>query len=45
MFQALIILSTAWIPAYLQEETQVSLRVEMEKVRSQSDVEGYSTLR
>ncbi|KAF9483880.1 hypothetical protein BDN70DRAFT_903994 [Pholiota conissans] len=30
-----------WIPAYLQEETQVSLRVEMEKTRTQSDVKGY----
>ena len=30
-----------WIPAYLQAETQVSLRVEMEKARSQSDVAGY----
>jgi hypothetical protein len=30
-----------WIPPYLQAETQVSLRVEMEKTRSQSDVEGY----
>jgi len=30
-----------WIPAYLQAETQVSLRVEMEKARSHSDVPGY----
>jgi hypothetical protein len=30
-----------WIPPYLQSETQVSLRVEMEKARSQSDVHGY----
>lgn len=30
-----------WIPSYLQQETQVSLRVEMEKARSQSDVPGY----
>ncbi|KAF8163191.1 hypothetical protein B0H34DRAFT_650015 [Crassisporium funariophilum] len=30
-----------WIPPYLQQATQVSLRVEMEKARSQSDVHGY----
>jgi len=30
-----------WIPPYLQQETQVSLRVEMEKAHSQSDVPGY----
>lgn len=30
-----------WIPAYLQSDTQVALRVEMEKSRSQSDVDGY----
>lgn len=30
-----------WIPQYLQAETRVSLRVEMEKSRSPSDVEGY----
>ena len=30
-----------WIPPYLQATTQVSLRIEMEKVRSQSDVSGY----
>lgn len=30
-----------WIPAYLQSDTQTSLRVEMEKPRSQSDVPGY----
>jgi hypothetical protein len=30
-----------WIPAYLCPDTQVSLRVEMEKARSQSDVPGY----
>ncbi|PPR02199.1 hypothetical protein CVT24_011426 [Panaeolus cyanescens] len=30
-----------WIPGYLQPETQVALRVEMEKSRSQSDVPGY----
>lgn len=30
-----------YIPEYLQLETQLALRVEMEKVRSQSDVPGY----
>ncbi|KAF8894506.1 hypothetical protein BD779DRAFT_1501481 [Infundibulicybe gibba] len=30
-----------WIPDYLQSETQVALRVEMEKAHSQSDVPGY----
>lgn len=30
-----------YIPSYLQPDTQVALRVEMEKARSQSDVEGY----
>ncbi|KAF9456516.1 hypothetical protein BDZ94DRAFT_1229487 [Collybia nuda] len=30
-----------WIPHYLQPDTQVALRVEMEKARSQSDVHGY----
>ncbi|KNZ74768.1 hypothetical protein J132_06242 [Termitomyces sp. J132] len=30
-----------WIPSYLQVETQVALRVEMEKARSSSDVPGY----
>ena len=30
-----------WIPPYLQATTQVSLRIEMEKARSQSDVPGY----
>lgn len=30
-----------WIPSYLQPDTQVSLRVEMEKSRSRSDVPGY----
>jgi len=30
-----------WIPSYLHPDTQVSLRVEMEKSRSQSDVPGY----
>jgi hypothetical protein len=30
-----------WIPSYLHPDTQVSLRVEMEKARSQSDVPGY----
>ncbi|KDR81500.1 hypothetical protein GALMADRAFT_239483 [Galerina marginata CBS 339.88] len=30
-----------WIPPYLQPDTQVSLRIEMEKTRSQSDVHGY----
>ena len=30
-----------WIPCYLQPETQVALRVEMEKARSLSDVHGY----
>lgn len=33
--------SIDWIPPYLQGDTQVSLRVEMEKARSQSDVPGY----
>ncbi|CAA7271807.1 unnamed protein product [Cyclocybe aegerita] len=31
----------AWIPSYLQPETRVSLRVEMERSRSSSDVHGY----
>ncbi|KAF7305066.1 hypothetical protein MKEN_01221600 [Mycena kentingensis (nom. inval.)] len=30
-----------YIPSYLSPETQVALRVEMEKVRSPKDVEGY----
>jgi hypothetical protein len=30
-----------WIPHYLQQDTQVALRVEMEKSRSKSDVPGY----
>ncbi|KAF8078060.1 hypothetical protein FPV67DRAFT_1463957 [Lyophyllum atratum] len=30
-----------WIPSHLQADTQVALRVEMEKARSQSDVPGY----
>ncbi|TEB35916.1 hypothetical protein FA13DRAFT_1752644 [Coprinellus micaceus] len=30
-----------WIPAYLQTETQLALRVEMERTRSRSDVDGY----
>ncbi|KAJ7273137.1 hypothetical protein C8J57DRAFT_266877 [Mycena rebaudengoi] len=30
-----------YIPPYLSPETQVALRVEMEKVRSAADVEGY----
>jgi len=30
-----------WIPSYLHPDTQVSLRVEMERARSQSDVPGY----
>ncbi|KAK0458556.1 uncharacterized protein EV420DRAFT_1543096, partial [Desarmillaria tabescens] len=30
-----------YIPSYLAPDTQVALRVEMEKARSQSDVEGY----
>ncbi|KAJ7063440.1 hypothetical protein C8F01DRAFT_1133034 [Mycena amicta] len=30
-----------YIPPYLSPETQVALRVEMEKVRSPKDVEGY----
>ncbi|KAF8654147.1 hypothetical protein AX16_003676 [Volvariella volvacea WC 439] len=30
-----------WIPEYLQQDTQVALRVEMEKARTQSDVPGY----
>ena len=30
-----------WIPPYLQAATQVSLRIEMEKARTQSDVPGY----
>ena len=34
-------LATDWIPDYLQPDTQVALRVEMEKARSQSDVPGY----
>ncbi|KAK0474767.1 hypothetical protein IW261DRAFT_1496971 [Armillaria novae-zelandiae] len=30
-----------YIPSYLHPDAQVALRVEMEKARSQSDVEGY----
>ncbi|RDB21253.1 hypothetical protein Hypma_011496 [Hypsizygus marmoreus] len=30
-----------WIPPYLQPETRVALRIEMEKSRSQSDIAGY----
>ncbi|KAH6918699.1 hypothetical protein BKA70DRAFT_1416678 [Coprinopsis sp. MPI-PUGE-AT-0042] len=30
-----------WIPAYLQYDTQVLLRIEMEKARSTSDQDGY----
>jgi hypothetical protein len=30
-----------WIPEHLQPDTQVALRVEMEKPRSQADVSGY----
>jgi hypothetical protein len=30
-----------WIPSYLSQATQVSLRVEMEKARSSSDQSGY----
>ena len=30
-----------WIPEYLQTATQNALRVEMQKARTQSDVEGY----
>jgi hypothetical protein len=30
-----------WIPDYLQPDTQVALRVEMEKRKSQADVPGY----
>jgi hypothetical protein len=30
-----------WIPSYLQAATQVALRIEMEKARTQSDVPGY----
>ncbi|KAG2020354.1 hypothetical protein CC2G_005709 [Coprinopsis cinerea AmutBmut pab1-1] len=30
-----------WIPAYLSHETQLSLRIEMERARSLSDVDGY----
>ncbi|KAF9532292.1 hypothetical protein CPB83DRAFT_867610 [Crepidotus variabilis] len=35
------ILRKEWIPAYLQPDTQASLRVEMEKPKSGSDVPGY----
>lgn len=30
-----------WIPKYLQSDTQVALRLEMEKARTSSDVPGY----
>ncbi|RXW18873.1 hypothetical protein EST38_g6974 [Candolleomyces aberdarensis] len=30
-----------WIPVYLQAETRTALQVEMERSRSQSDVDGY----
>jgi hypothetical protein len=30
-----------WIPEYLQASTKNSLRVEMQKARASSDVEGY----
>ncbi|KAJ3521014.1 hypothetical protein NMY22_g12494 [Coprinellus aureogranulatus] len=30
-----------WIPGYLQTETQAALRIEMERPRSRSDVDGY----
>ena len=36
-----LILSTDWIPGYLRADTQVALRVEMEKPRSRADVPGY----
>lgn len=32
---------TDWIPDYLQVATQNALRVEMQKARAPSDVEGY----
>jgi len=32
---------TDWIPEYLQPATKNSLRVEMQKARATSDVEGY----
>ena len=32
---------TDWIPDYLQPSTQASLRSEMQKARSNSDVDGY----
>ncbi|KAJ4483659.1 hypothetical protein J3R30DRAFT_3655895 [Lentinula aciculospora] len=35
------LLGPNYIPPYLHPDTQVALRVEMEKPRSQSDVEGY----
>ena len=34
-------LYTDWIPSYLQPATQNALRVEMQKARASSDVEGY----
>ena len=30
-----------WIPDYLQQDTQLALRVEMEKPRSSADEPGY----
>ena len=41
LFSAFCYVSLDWIPCYLQPETQVALRVEMEKARSTSDVHGY----
>jgi hypothetical protein len=35
------LVSSDFIPSYLSPETQVALRVEMEKARSPKDVEGY----
>lgn len=37
----ILTLGADWIPTYLQVETQLALRVEMEKARSMSDVPGY----
>jgi hypothetical protein len=37
----LIRLYADWIPSYLQLATQNALRVEMQKARAPSDVEGY----
>lgn len=30
-----------WVPSYLSQETQVALRVEMDKAKSISDQPGY----